>query len=183
MTKYNDTDGKTVLDASDDAATVNMGSGWRMPTNEEYAALGNAVNTEWTTNYQDSGVAGIICTDKTDSSKVLFFPACGNCYNGSVSFTGNHGVYLSSSLYDSDVQRAHDLSFGYGSIFDNSVKWQDYSMRYGGNTVRGVYVGPDPQRIPVSGVTADEKTSWNAKIDQTTFNSLVARVEALEQAQ
>lgn len=29
------TDNKRVLDAGDDAATVNWGSGWRMPTNEE----------------------------------------------------------------------------------------------------------------------------------------------------
>ena len=49
--------------------------------------------------------------------------------------------------------------------------------------MRGVYVGPDPRRIPVSGATEAEKTAWNSKIDQTTFDSLVARVEALEQAQ
>ena len=30
--KYNDTDGKAILDTSDDAATVNWGSDWRMPT-------------------------------------------------------------------------------------------------------------------------------------------------------
>jgi uncharacterized protein (TIGR02145 family) len=133
MTKYNSTDGKTVLDAEDDAATANMGSGWRMPTAAEYAALGNAVNTAWTADYQGSGVAGMICTDNTDSSKVLFFPACGNCSNGSVNLVGSYGLYWSSSLYSSYVQRAYRLLFN-----DSSVRWQFDVDRYYGFPVRGV---------------------------------------------
>lgn len=58
-----------------------------MPTTDEYAALGAAINTVWTTDYQGSGVAGLVCTDKTDSSKTLFFPACGRCNDGSNYFT------------------------------------------------------------------------------------------------
>ena len=34
MTKYNSTDGKTVLEAADDAAVANWGGSWRMPTTE-----------------------------------------------------------------------------------------------------------------------------------------------------
>ena len=34
MTKYNGTDGKTVLDLEDDAARANMGGEWRMATKE-----------------------------------------------------------------------------------------------------------------------------------------------------
>ena len=69
-----------------------------MPTVSEYLALGNAVTTAWTADYQSSGVAGMICTDKTDSSKVLFFPACGYFGYGSVNEVGSYGNYLSSSL-------------------------------------------------------------------------------------
>ena len=78
MTKYNSTDGKTVLESSDDAATVNMGSGWRMPTEADFNALTAATTNAWVTNYGGSGVAGRLFTDKTDSSKVLFFPAAGS---------------------------------------------------------------------------------------------------------
>lgn len=39
MTKYNKTDGKTTLDPEDDAAHVNMGSDWRMPTKEQSIEL------------------------------------------------------------------------------------------------------------------------------------------------
>lgn len=134
MTKYNATDGKTVLEASDDAAQVNWGGSWRMPTKDEYVALGNAVTTAWTNSYQGSGVAGMICTDKTDSSKVLFFPACGYCYNGSVSDVGSYGLYWSSSLYNSSaVQSAFSLSF-----VKLDVTWQNSSIRRSGFAVRPV---------------------------------------------
>ena len=134
ITKYNRTDSKTVLESVDDAATVNMGSGWRMPTTAEFRALGNAVNTAWTTDYQGSGVAGLVCTDKTDSSKVLFFPACGFCYNGSIRYVGSDGDYWSSSLYRSDSpQTAFRLSFS-----DALVDWLNDSDRCYGYSVRGV---------------------------------------------
>lgn len=93
FTKYNSTDGKTVLDLSDDAARANWGGSWRTPTEAEYVALSAAVNTTWTASYQGSGVAGLVCTDKTDSSKVLFFPAAGQCYNGSMKNVGTSGFY------------------------------------------------------------------------------------------
>lgn len=133
MTKYNSSDGKTVLDASDDAVIGNWGGSWRMPTTDEYAALGAAVNTAWTADYQGSGVAGMICTDKTDSSKVLFFPACGYCYNGSVLNVGSNGLYWSSSLNSSRVQYAYYLYFNGGGVF-----WQNSSRRHYGFSVRGV---------------------------------------------
>jgi len=133
MTKYNSTDGKTVLEASDDAVQTNWGGSWRMPTTAEYVALGNAVNRVWTADYQGSGVSGLVCIDKTDSSKVLFFPACGYCYDGRVDNVGIDGFYWSSSLYSSDVQRTYSFYLYAGSVY-----WQDDRIRYFGYSVRGV---------------------------------------------
>jgi len=135
ITKYTSSDGKTVLESVDDAATANMGSGWRMPTTAEYAALGNAVNTAWTADYQGSGVAGLVCTDKTDNTKVLFFPACGYCGYGSVSNVGSNGNYWSSSLTSVFVQYAYRLVFS-----QSNVVWQSDidGFRYLGFPVRGV---------------------------------------------
>lgn len=133
ITKYNSTDSKTVLDLGDDAARAAWGGQWRMPTSDEYAALGAAVNSAWTTDYQGSGVSGLVLTDKTDSSKVLFFPAAGRCYNGSVNYVGRYGRYWSSSVYSSDVQSAYGLYF-----YSSSVYWQDINGRYLGFAVRGV---------------------------------------------
>jgi hypothetical protein len=133
MTKYNSTDGKTVLDASDDAAQANWGGSWRMPTTAEYVALGTATTSAWTSSYQDSGVAGLVLTDKTDSSKVLFFPAAGLCLNGSVYSVGSYGYYWSSSVLSSNVQEAYNLYFS-----SKRVGWQYYDYRYDGFAVRGV---------------------------------------------
>ena len=108
ITKYNSTDGLKTLEAVDDAAVANWGGSWRMPTVDEFQALGAAVNTAWT---QVNNVYGILCTDKTDSSKTLFFPAAGYCYNGSVSSVGNYGYYWSSSLLTSSRRSAYRLDF------------------------------------------------------------------------
>lgn len=132
QTKYNSTDSKTVLDLSDDAARVNWGGAWRMPTTAELQALGNAVNTAWTANYQDSGVAGMIFTDKTDSSKKLFFPAGGGCFDSSVYYVGLYGYYWTSSLA-SDVRVSYSLRF-----IQNYALWDGSGYRYNGCSVRPV---------------------------------------------
>lgn len=130
MTKYNETDGKTILEASDDAAVANWGGSWRMPTTDEFQALGAAVNTVWT---QVNNVYGMLCTDKTDSSKTLFFPAAGDCFNGSVRFVGDFGSYWSSSLYADGRQSVYYLFFGSGGS-----TWGKLSYRYCGYAVRPV---------------------------------------------
>jgi uncharacterized protein (TIGR02145 family) len=133
MTKYNSSDGLTTLETSDDAAQANWGGSWRMPTTAEYEALGTATTSAWTADYQGSGVSGLVLTDKTDSSKVLFFPAAGGCRNGSVRNVGSYGSYWSSSVRSSHVQSAYYL------YFDSSdVSWQDNLSRYNGIAVRGV---------------------------------------------
>jgi hypothetical protein len=133
MTKYNSTDGKTVLDSEDDAATVNMGSGWRMPTTAEFQALGTATTSAWTADYEGSGVAGLVLTSKADNSIKLFFPAAGFCGNGSVFGVGSLGGYWSRSLRTSGRQDAYNVGFG-----DGYVDWNYYGSRYGGYAVRGV---------------------------------------------
>jgi len=133
MTKYNSVDSKTVLDICDDAARANWGGTWRMPTTDEFAALGNAVNSAWTDDYQGSGVSGLVLTDKTDSSKVLFFPAAGYCSYGSVYLVGSDGRYWSSSLSSSLAQCCRYMYFGSGG-----VGWRSYYSRCGGFSVRGI---------------------------------------------
>ena len=130
MTKYNSTDGKTVLEAADDAAVVNWGGSWRMPTTAELQALGAAVNTAWT---QVNNVYGILCTDKTDSSKTLFFPAAGLCHNGRVRDLGEYGYYWSSSLSTDRRKEAYYLGFS-----SSRADWGNNDYRYFGYAVRPV---------------------------------------------
>lgn len=131
MAKYNETDGKTILEAVDDAAVANWGGSWRMPTTAEFQALGAAVNTAWT---QVNNVYGMLCTDKTDSSKTLFFPAAGYCEYGSVVGVGDYGGYWSSSLDFGSRHEAKDLAFDSSSAYWGIISYN----RYGGFSVRPV---------------------------------------------
>ena len=132
LSKYNSTDkeSKPILDECDDMARANWGCSWRMPTTDEFAALGAATTSAWT---QVNGVNGMMLTDKTDSTKTLFFPAAGYCSNRSFGNGGSLGYYWSSSLNSSNVRYAYGLYF-----LNGSVTWQYYSSRYDGFSVRGV---------------------------------------------
>ena len=130
MTKYNATDGLTTLEAVDDAAVANWGGSWRMPTTAEFQALGAAVNTAWT---QVNNVYGILCTNKTDSSKTLFFPAAGNWHDGSVGGVGDNSSYWSSSLGTIGRQLACCLY-----LYSSDARWDNFSNRYVGYAVRPV---------------------------------------------
>lgn len=58
-------DNKISLD-EEDAAIVNWGESWRMPTYEEQEELMNGCIWEWTTDYNGGGVAGRIGTSKKE---------------------------------------------------------------------------------------------------------------------
>jgi hypothetical protein len=133
MTKYNATDSLTVLEASDDAAVANWGGSWRMPTTAEFQALGAAVNTAWTNDYQSTGIKGIICTAKDGSGAQLFFPAAGLCDSGSVQRVGGNGCYWSSSLNANSKLGAYDLYFS-----SSYANWKYGNDRFCGCSVRPV---------------------------------------------
>lgn len=131
FTKYNDEDGLTTLQSADDAVAAAWGGNWRMPTTAEFQALGAAVNTALT---QVDGVYGLQCTDKTDSSKVLFFPACGDVYDGVNHLVGyDGGIYWSSSLDSDSVESAYALNF-----YASGINWNLGYSRCHGFSVRGV---------------------------------------------
>lgn len=101
-------DGKTVLDAADDAATANLGSPWRMPTIGEIQELID--NCTWTWTTQD-GVKG----HQVDgpNGNAIFLPAAGLRLDSGFHFAGGQGNYWSSSLYP-------DISKDARSLFLNS---------------------------------------------------------------
>ncbi len=92
MTKYNAADGKTVLDPEDDAATVNWGSRFRMPTQDEFKELVEKCTWTW-----DSINGGF--SVKAANGNSIFLPAAGwwdwRGFDGKAT-TGN---YWSSTVY------------------------------------------------------------------------------------
>ena len=113
-----------------DSAQSYWGGNWRMPTKKEFDALFSATTNEWIENYKNSGINGRLFTDKTDTSKKLFFPACGFCVNGFVYGVGIFGYYWSSSL---SVCFAWGLDFG-----ESRVVGTHRSCGYCGYSIRGV---------------------------------------------
>ena len=132
LTKYNQSDGKTVLESADDAASQIMGGDWRMPTKAEFDELLSGTTNEWIANYNGTGVSGRKFTSKTDTSKYIFIPAAGDCYNGLVGGVGGDGAVWSSSLNTSTPRNAWYLYFDSGSCN------MDNYERCDGQTVRGV---------------------------------------------
>ncbi len=120
------TDGKTVLDAEDDAATVNWGAGYRMPTYAEFDEL--CVNCTWT---WDSSHTGYIVTGTNGNS--IFLRASGYRYWSGLDYGGSLGGYWSATLDSGLADTACYLSCNSGSHnpYGNS-------FRYYGRTVRPV---------------------------------------------
>jgi len=130
MSKYNATDGKTVLDLEDDAARANWGGNWHMPTEAQFQELLNTNNCTktWTTV---NGVYGYLFTSVSNGN-TLFIPAAGNAINGSVTHVGKDGSVWSSSLSYSSVKNGRYL------YFVSDEDFVDLSLRYYGYSVRGV---------------------------------------------
>ena len=123
---YGTVDNKMVLDLDDDAAYVNWGDKWRMPTISELEELRENTTSEWTTQ---NGVSGRKFTSKSNGNAV-FLPAAGYRYGSSVSVQASDGYYWSSSLSESGRDFARYLSFDSGSQGTYSEdRYYGYSVR------------------------------------------------------
>ena len=137
LTKYNNTssygtvDNKTVLEPDDDAAHVALGGKWRMPTDEEWTALRTQCTWVWTSNYNGTGVAGMIVTATNGNS--IFLPAAGYRSDTHLGDHGSNGFYWSSSLY-----RVYPGVAWYVGFYSGTVYRSNY-LRYHGHSVRPVY--------------------------------------------
>ncbi len=105
--EYGTVDNKTVLEPEDDAAHVNWGGGWRMPTLDEMEELVNCCTWEWTTQ---NGVNGKRATGL--NGKSIFLPATGEYHDeyDSLCFAGYYGYFWSSSLKTVHPNDAYELS-------------------------------------------------------------------------
>jgi len=134
FTKYNEYDELNELEGWDDAVYAAWGDNWRMPTTLEIYALIDATNQSWVENYNGSGVNGMLCTDKTDNSKVLFFPASGYCTNDSL-IEPEVGYIWSKSL----SLVPGDYNCGYHMVINDSSDIDvTYSIREFGYPCRGI---------------------------------------------
>ena len=123
-------DNKTELDPEDDAAYVNWGASWRIPTQEQYQELFEQCKKTWTTQ---NGVNGYVVTGPNGNT--LFLPAAGSRWSDSLDNAGTYGYYWSSTLPSSSPYAALGLFFSLGEWYDLNA----YN-RYNGFAVRAVCV-------------------------------------------
>ena len=150
--KYNSTDRKDILEPADDAATVNWGAGWRMPSgdiNNGVTELSNLQEiTYWgyySGSYGSVNPPGLYVflpadapgksagnygsVDGLDLSKAkLFFPLTGNKYDA-VHTDQNSGCYWSRVLFDyAYSSRAWCMQFNASSADCKAFKDRKYGL-------------------------------------------------------
>ncbi len=128
QSKYGSVDNKTTLERSDDAATVNWGSDWCMPTQQQFQELNDNCTWTWATR---NGKNGYEVIGKNGNS--IFLPAAGY-RNGTDHYSaGSYGNYWSSSLSTGTPCGGRNLGF-----YSGSVELDYWNYRQYGRSVRPV---------------------------------------------
>lgn len=103
-----------------DAATVNLGSDWRMPTKDEFKELIDKCSFEWT---QISGINGYKVTGPNENS--IFLPAAGY-----IPFGGSCLGYLTSTNNSGYEFYSFYATSDYGPVtYSGQQKFYGYSLR------------------------------------------------------
>jgi len=122
-TKYNDSDGLTELQNSDDAAYVNWGAKWRTPTKEDWIELKNSCSLSWTSK---NGVNGYLVTSNSNGNTIFLPILKGEIAGRYWSATRGHGDY-----------GAYDVAFDYGGFYIDDIV-EGNEGRHNGENVRPV---------------------------------------------
>ena len=127
--KYTGSDYPTLQ--TEDDAVASQFTGYRMPTRGNFQELLNQTNHSWVKDFNGSGVNGHKFTSKSDSSKYIFLPATGTCYDSELILLGQGGGYWSSSIDASNPIHAVRLYVGseFYNIDDGSRAHQGLSIR------------------------------------------------------
>lgn len=132
-----------------DAAYVNVGSNWRMPTKEELEELRNNCYWTWTTQ---NDVNGYLVTSKNGNS--IFLPAHGIKMNSELSYDGNEGGYWTSTPLNDVSACAYHFYYGSDGRFD-----YDYGNFYYGMFIRPVYNKKSSSVASVKSDTSNENVN------------------------
>ena len=140
LTKYNTTDGLMELKPVDDAAMVNLGIEWQMPTEEQIEELINSEYTTWEWT-QLNGVNGMKITSKSNGNSI-FFPAAGIQNDTRHISEGEIGLFWSRT-------RSEDPIYVYTLYIRSYGPMWSLQSREGGKSIRPVVCTNPPQPVLV----------------------------------
>ena len=127
-------DKNAILDLVDDAAHVNMGGKWMMPTRTQYTEMFNNTTCAVIKDLKNKQkVIGMLFTSKINNKR-LFVPFAGYWYNGSFAAAGSYAYVWSSRVRPSDVNYACSLRCYSGGRADILYSSRSYAF-----SVRGVF--------------------------------------------
>lgn len=134
LKKYNNDGGLTILTPEDDAAYVNWGPDWRMPTYNELCELRDSCNWTWfdNGNAEFNGVAGYKVQGRKEgyTDNFIFLPAAGNRSGTGIGNAGVCGCYWSTSINPDFSIDGLELLFNTGDyLLDPSCREDGYSVR------------------------------------------------------
>lgn len=118
----------STLPIDKDAARVNWGGAWKMPTKAQFSELKSECTWTWSTL---SGNYGYTVSSKKNSN-YIFLPAAGS-KGTSVSSAASSGFYWSSELYSTNSTYAYYLYF-----ISTNIDPLEWYQRYVGRSVRPV---------------------------------------------
>ena len=146
------------LTAAYDAATVNWGDEWRMPTSDEIKELVNNCTWRWTTQ---NGVYGYKVVGPNGNS--IFLPAAGVRDYTSLGSAGSLGYYWSATPRGEYI-------WVYSLVLSNSSYSNNTNFDFYGFSVRPVY-GPARPSISVTTGEATDITDYGATLGGIVSNS------------
>ena len=130
LTKYNDTDKLTELEPEDDAAHINMGGEWCIPTEEQFKELKTQTKHKWFENYNGTGKSGVLFTGTNGNT--IFLPANGFMMNKKVFDKGTFGYYYTSNI-SNEISKS--MTF---NIDAYNIGYVSSEVRFYGQNIRGV---------------------------------------------
>lgn len=117
-------DNKDVLEPEDDAATINWGASWRIPSIKEIQELIDGCTWEWTNDFNNSGMSGRIGTSKTNNN-IIFFP------------TPDRNAWVHCGFYSSN------------STYSNMDEaWRSMVLKVSDDDILGVKIDHRPRHSP-----------------------------------
>lgn len=177
--RFNPCNLDNILSSKYDAARVNWGKNWRIPTYDEQKELCDNCIWTWVDNFQEKGISGCIIKSKS-SNKAIFIPTTGYMAHDTGKFQNdNKGYYWSSYAGPGNLWKGvisvinlwfyNGINYKYGGTWGTQHRADGLPIRaVVGKQVEYIPEGPypiDEQATSMQGYTVSGKKDGYTYVD------------------